>query len=272
MSLGGINETWTPLHAPLQWVPYFSSYHVSVQDVNLVANGKATKLLSFGSSFLVDSGSTFTYFTTAEATALRSAVQNACASGQCGSAQLSGNCWYNVDSDALGRFPTLRFAIGVTTFDWAARGYLVPSSAKRFCYAFRGSPPRTFGASFMRDNLFVFDRDAKRIGFARASCPFIDSRLDVAEPPNHSARPSTSSGSNSTNSVRSSTTTTALAVVALGSSTSTSTSSTVTTTTTLAVVLGAAATAAMTTTEMTAAAMTTAAMTTAAMTAVFVLL
>lgn len=52
----------------------------------------------------------------------------------------------------------------------------------RWCYAFEGDPPLTLGASFMQHHLAVFDRSAKRIGFARSACPTIEARHENGDP------------------------------------------------------------------------------------------
>merc|ERR1711964_120830 len=96
MSLGGINETWTPLLAPVQWTPYRNNYEVTLQGAAVVAAAD-------GSSFLVDlitgnaavdSGTTYTYFTYWQTEALRRAVKNVCEMGDCGGARsVSDECW-----------------------------------------------------------------------------------------------------------------------------------------------------------------------------------
>eukprot|EP00928_Gymnodinium_smaydae_P031481 TRINITY_DN23090_c0_g1_i1.p1 TRINITY_DN23090_c0_g1~~TRINITY_DN23090_c0_g1_i1.p1 ORF type:complete len:450 (-),score=34.87 TRINITY_DN23090_c0_g1_i1:42-1190(-) len=182
MSLGGINESWTPLLSPLQWVSYSRSYYIAVTSIDLMKNGSAELVSNLqGSSFLVDSGSTYTYFTVDVASRLKLAVQRACSDASyCGAAvRHSSSCWRIEQEADLDLFPSLRISFLTATFDWKSRGYLRQSrSSNLWCYAFYGDPPMTFGASFLRHNVFVFDRDSKKIGFASAACPSMRSRED----------------------------------------------------------------------------------------------
>lgn len=182
MSLGGINESWTPLDAPLQRVPYGFHYSVSVTGATLVGpDGQTTDLATLAGTYAVDSGTTFTYMSTSQAAALRLAVQNACGRPYtCGAAaQAGGNCWLATEAD-LHSFPDLHIRLGEATFVWSPRGYLSSRHAGHWCYTFHGEPPLTLGASFMRNHLVVFDREERKIGFAPSPCPSIRSRGDVA--------------------------------------------------------------------------------------------
>jgi len=185
MTLGGINTTWTPLTAPLQYEPYSTPYHVQLHRVQLVhKHGGGEAMLGVdvnfaGMTFLVDSGTTYTYFSHHHSSSLQRAVANACSSGKCGSAEGRDACFYNVDAEALTFFPILRFFFGSSSFDWLPHNYLYKSGHDKWCFAFRGDPPLTLGASFMRNSLFVFDREAKQIGMAPAVCPLVESRRDV---------------------------------------------------------------------------------------------
>lgn len=181
MTFGGINETWTPLSAPLQWTAYSGSYVVQVSSIDLMVDGNASEVLKDPvGSFHVDSGTTFTYFTIGQAQSLRLAVEHACERGACGSAiKRSRECW-DASSADLERFPALHFGLGGggSVYEWIARGYLHEEADGAWCYSFLGEPPLTLGMSFMQNHLLVFDRDERKIGFAPSHCPSIGSRAD----------------------------------------------------------------------------------------------
>ncbi|CAE8612115.1 unnamed protein product [Polarella glacialis] len=183
MSIGGINETWTTLLKPMIWIAYTGHFNVPVTDISLVggAAGKSESVLGSVGSFLVDSGTTFTYFTQQQSSALENAVRSACPAGRCGAAvpSAAGNCW-DLDEADLDKFPSLRLTIGTGTVDWSARGYLYHKGGegRRWCFAFFGEPPLTLGASFLKHHLVVFDRDEGLLGFAPAICPEAVSRED----------------------------------------------------------------------------------------------
>eukprot|EP00931_Biecheleriopsis_adriatica_P035489 TRINITY_DN20425_c0_g1_i1.p1 TRINITY_DN20425_c0_g1~~TRINITY_DN20425_c0_g1_i1.p1 ORF type:complete len:480 (-),score=37.40 TRINITY_DN20425_c0_g1_i1:73-1461(-) len=174
LSLGGINETWMPIVGPLLWVPYTSHFDV---DVNSVILGDETVLSSPG-TFLFDSGTTFTYFTTWQDRSLRDRIRSYCNSGSCGNAKVFNNqCWRADDND-IRQFPDMKFIISGTTYVWPARGYLYENPPGTWCYSFFGEPPLTFGASFFLNHIVAFDRDQKSIGFAPSPCPEISSRSE----------------------------------------------------------------------------------------------
>jgi len=178
MTVGDINVTWTPVLEALQWVQYTGAYTVSVASVSL----RGSQVQAALGSFIVDSGTTFTYFTSVQATALREAVRVACGGGACGGATLAtARCW-EAEPGAVDAFPPLEFQLGssgeLVTYQWAPKGYLYEAHAGRWCYAFSGDPPLTLGASFLQHHLIVFDRSNKSLGFARAECPTITSRSD----------------------------------------------------------------------------------------------
>lgn len=180
MAFGGINESWTPLEAPLESVPYGTHYSVSVTDASLVtSSGQSTSVASLAGNYIFDSGTTYTYFTAMQAEALRTAVRNACGAGACGGATLaSTTCWMASDAD-LSLFPNLHISMGQATYIWTPRGYLTSQHAGHWCYTFYGDPPLTLGASFMRHHLVVFNRDEQRISFAPSPCPSITLRSDT---------------------------------------------------------------------------------------------
>lgn len=180
MAVGGVNQSWTPLAAPLQKVSYGLQYSVSVSGASLVASsGQSFQVAALAGTYAMDSGSTFTYFFPSQYDALRAALQSACAAGACGGATASGDrCWSTTEA-ALDSFPELRIAMGQATYVWLARGYLMRQSAGLYCYTFYGEPPLTFGASFMRHHLVVFDREEGKIGFAPSPCPSVVSRGDA---------------------------------------------------------------------------------------------
>uniref|UniRef100_A0A7S4RMF9 Peptidase A1 domain-containing protein n=1 Tax=Alexandrium monilatum TaxID=311494 RepID=A0A7S4RMF9_9DINO len=179
MAFGGYNESWTPLEAPLQSVPYGLHYSVSVTGAALrTPGGQSVELATLAGRYAMDSGTTFTYFSNSQALALRSAVASACGAGACGSAtRASSSCWRATEAD-LDRFPQLHIAMGQATYIWQARGYLSSEHPGLWCYTFRGDPPLTLGASFMRHHLVVFDRDAGMLHFAPSPCPSVASRND----------------------------------------------------------------------------------------------
>jgi len=179
ISIGGVNQSWTPIDAPLQSVPYGMHYSVSVTGaVMRTSTGTDIPLAALAGRFAVDSGTTFTYFTAAQAAALRSAVQRACGLGACGNAvAASSQCWRATEGD-LALFPELHVAMGQATYIWHARGYLASQHAGLWCYTFHGDPPLTLGASFLRHHLVVFDRDERKLKFAPSRCPSITSRSD----------------------------------------------------------------------------------------------
>jgi len=202
MVVGGINETWTPLSSPLQWVPYSSRYHVALQDVDIVPGGKQTLALSVGisGSFHLDSGTTYTYFDWSQELSLQLAIAQACADGACGSAsKVSSRCW-RADEAAIDQFPELHFQLKEAVYVWTARGYLEskPEDGNTWCYTFYGDPPLTLGASFMRHHLVLFHRGLENIGFAQSPCPSYSARDDPIHLPTDRGAPDRSNQSWST--------------------------------------------------------------------------
>eukprot|EP00930_Biecheleria_cincta_P004112 TRINITY_DN105007_c0_g1_i1.p1 TRINITY_DN105007_c0_g1~~TRINITY_DN105007_c0_g1_i1.p1 ORF type:complete len:593 (-),score=71.71 TRINITY_DN105007_c0_g1_i1:256-2034(-) len=234
MSLGGINSTWMPTSSPWQWAPYTSGFHVAVDAISL--GGQSVFSGSLG-SFLFDSGTTFTYFTSAQASTLRSKIRERCSAGLCGSARsLAGDCW-RVDAEGIGNFADMVFTIAGTTYTWAARGYLYEVQPGRWCPSFRGDPPLTLGASFMLNHAVAFDRDNRKIGFAPSLCPEIRSRDDAVP------------GATVTTATTTTTTSTAAATTTTAATTAITTTTTETTATTTEVTTKITSTTTTTTTS-----------------------
>eukprot|EP00929_Paragymnodinium_shiwhaense_P048759 TRINITY_DN24614_c0_g1_i1.p1 TRINITY_DN24614_c0_g1~~TRINITY_DN24614_c0_g1_i1.p1 ORF type:complete len:462 (-),score=61.81 TRINITY_DN24614_c0_g1_i1:35-1420(-) len=179
MTLGSMNTTWTPIKSPVQWIPYTGNYYVSIDSLDLVSGHKISKIYtaSIGKA-VMDSGTTYTYFTAAQAQRIRLFIRNACISGGCQAAE-DASCW-NLDGGeaALENFPLVRFRLDGVVVDWTPHGYLQKKSESRYCYTFFGEPPLTLGASFMMHHLVVFDKEESKIGIAPAHCPTIRSRDD----------------------------------------------------------------------------------------------
>lgn len=174
-SMGEVNSTWMPTTGPWQWMPYTKAYYVDMDSVTVAGHNVFNEPLG---SFLVDSGTTYTYFTSRQALALENQIRDFCKAGACGSAKMPTRSCYEVSDDDLDKFPDLHLSFGSANYTWQARGYLYRRSGNWWCYSFFGMPPLTLGASFMRNHAIVFDQDAKRIGFATSACPEFVTRAE----------------------------------------------------------------------------------------------
>lgn len=185
LSFGGLNSTWMPQRGTMQWA-YMRGHYVEARGADVVGpDGALDTALTFG-TVLVDSGTTFTYFD-GQAQALRSKIAEVCLShGFCRSAQPHSTACWTVDEKDVTTFPTLRFRLrgvdgGEVAYDWLPEGYLYRprgSAATKWCYAFGDAPPVTFGASFLKHHVAVFDREPERFGFVASDCLEVGSRAD----------------------------------------------------------------------------------------------
>mmetsp|Transcript_37539 Transcript_37539/g.83886 ORF Transcript_37539/g.83886 Transcript_37539/m.83886 type:complete len:451 (+) Transcript_37539:91-1443(+) len=179
MSLGDVNTTWMPTQAPLQWTSYTKPYYLDIVGVS--SDGSELFSESLG-QFLLDSGTTYTYFTRSQAAVLQEKIKSACTAGRCGGARETTPSCFEAGEEDLDKFPDLHFALGSGNYTWPARGYLYCRSGNLWCYSFFGMPPLTLGASFMRNHAVVFDTGAKRIGWAPSDCPEFVSREEQLSP------------------------------------------------------------------------------------------
>lgn len=168
--------------------PNVSMHRGPIQYISQVGNGygvKATSMRIDGQTFtsfsnreggMIDSGTTYTYFTNHHYTALKNAIENACGHTGCG--HQSGGC-YIVPDHAHGglekKFPTVEVVFGSVVVKWKPGEYLYrKGGSSSFCYGFQNDGARssqTFGASWMLDKDIIFDLENKRFGIAAAVCP-----------------------------------------------------------------------------------------------------
>eukprot|EP00439_Symbiodinium_sp_Y106_P029801 s5579_g3.t1 len=115
-----------PTTGPWQWVPYTKAYYVDMDSVTMAGHNIFNDPLG---SFLVDSGTTYTYFTSRQALALENQIRDFCKAGACGSAKMPTRSCYEASDDDLDKFPDLHLSFGNANYTWPARGIGFATSA-----------------------------------------------------------------------------------------------------------------------------------------------
>eukprot|EP00435_Cladocopium_sp_Y103_P050725 s440_g15.t1 len=162
--------------ATVAWTPMRPQRFYSVSLKKMSLEGSSSELTGFGHTF-VDSGTTFTYLPDALFRRLRDLVQDHCQT-RCG--QLTGSSCWQIPGESLENFPKIVFSFFKdTTVHWAPASYLFRKTGSLFCLGFQsnGAVAETvLGATFMINQLVVFDLQSSRLGLASRACPSFGER------------------------------------------------------------------------------------------------
>lgn len=166
--VGGYNESYH--RAKILWIPLtLSSFTVPLASMQVSRGRKISGL----TKAIVDSGTTYTYMSTAAYRGLRGDIEAHCKSHDCG-ATLSGTCW-TLRSGTLSKFPAVEVSFGSARTKWVPRAYLYrKGTGKQWCYSFmddgRGATT-VLGASWMLHQEIIFDLRSSKLGIVPANCP-----------------------------------------------------------------------------------------------------
>lgn len=165
----------------LNWEKQFIVDLVSIKVGETKVAYDFSGLAENGNGFFLDSGSTFSYINKVSFRAFTSAITEGCRNIKDGCAGTGKyrEC-YKYRAQDFGSFdnfaksfPNITYTFGNgETWEWFAQDYLVPSidNENEMCIAVKSYHLNILGAVFMRNYNVIFDRDAKKVHFARASC------------------------------------------------------------------------------------------------------
>jgi len=168
--VGGANRSYHT--GPVQWTGLeLSSYIVELSSMGI---GRKTLSSSYGRT-VIDSGTTYTYMSTASYNALRKGIEDYCDQHAGCGASRSGTCW-NVDPhQGLKHFPVVNVYFSSANTTWEARAYLyLVHSSSLWCYSFKNDGANAgtvLGASWMQHKEVIFDLLNAKVGIAPANCP-----------------------------------------------------------------------------------------------------
>lgn len=171
MHVGGYNKS---MHlGPLQWIPMATSssfFHVSLSEMKIGGKSVGTSF----SSTMIDSGTTFSYFSDEVYAAILAAIDGYCAEhGYCNAIKSGREC-YMVKERNISAFPDMELIFSSVKTKWPPKAYLYyKHSATTYCYAFlnQGSMSDTMlGASWVKWKDVVFDMQNRKVGVAPAEC------------------------------------------------------------------------------------------------------
>ena len=165
----------------LKWERQFFLDLVSVKVGEVKVPYEFSELAGSGNGFFLDSGSTFSYLNKDIFQVFTAAITEGCRNikGGCAGTGRYKEC-YSYRAQDFGSFenfaksfPNITYTFGNgQTWEWFAQDYLVPSidNENEMCIAVKTFRLNILGAVFMRNYNVIFDRDAKKVHFARASC------------------------------------------------------------------------------------------------------
>lgn len=168
---GGLLTVGYDSSTAVAWTPMRPQRFYSVSLKKMSLEGSSDSLTGFGHTF-VDSGTTFTYLPDGLFRQLRDLVQGHCQT-RCG--QLTGSTCWQIPGESLENFPKIVFSFSKDiTVHWAPTSYLFRKTGHLFCLGFQsnGAVAETvLGATFMINQLVVFDLQSSRLGLASRACP-----------------------------------------------------------------------------------------------------
>jgi len=165
-TVGGYN---TSLASAVTWIPMRAQRFYSIELKAMSLEGAELRG-GFGHTF-VDSGTTYTYFPDQLFRRLRDMVTDYC-QNRCGQA-VGSTCW-QVTGGSLNNFPKFTFSFSTGTVSWPATSYLFQKHGDLHCLGFQsnGAVHETvLGATFMMNQLVVFDIQSFRLGLTQSQCP-----------------------------------------------------------------------------------------------------
>ncbi|CAK9069635.1 unnamed protein product [Durusdinium trenchii] len=172
LTVGGYNAS---LAAHVDWIPMRPQQFYGITLSKLAVEGGIELGTGFGRTF-VDSGTTYTYLPNSLYRQLRDSVKAVCEQ-KCG--QPAGNTCWKV-SGSLEAFPRIVFTFSKNTvMFWPASSYLYRKTGDLHCLGFEsnGAVPETvLGATFMINQMVVFDTQSSRLGLAHSQCPSFTQR------------------------------------------------------------------------------------------------
>eukprot|EP00933_Yihiella_yeosuensis_P066225 TRINITY_DN7039_c0_g1_i1.p1 TRINITY_DN7039_c0_g1~~TRINITY_DN7039_c0_g1_i1.p1 ORF type:complete len:544 (+),score=61.57 TRINITY_DN7039_c0_g1_i1:86-1633(+) len=185
LTVGGYNQSYHAAGSKIDYVPLQTKsgfYKVALSG--MVAGG--VKITSGFGSTMIDSGTTYSYFSANVYNSLKRGIEEACTGKKCGATR-SVDCWLLEKANDLSKFPTIQVSFGNVQTSWVAKGYLYrKGSSNRWCYSFQNDGPganSVLGASWMIHQDIIFDMPKARVGIVKANCPEFDKRpVHTAEP------------------------------------------------------------------------------------------
>lgn len=203
ITIGGYNSS-IHLSSPV-WASLYDDSFYAIKLHFMVLNGNrvpitATDFTSlYTTGTIVDSGTTFTYFSSKIYLSLLEAFNKFCleegnCDGELKEVYGEAHVCYKYDykkytdiSDFFSTFPSFKLGIDDVEVEWKAKYYLFawPETPNTFCIGIYGNGVggNVLGGNFMRGNDIIFNRENKKIGFASSDCipdyPHNKSRLII---------------------------------------------------------------------------------------------
>jgi hypothetical protein len=186
LTVGGQNPSYHKTDSAVQWLKMSTFGYYAVTPLGLTLGGipLVDDPDAFGSQTIVDSGTTFSYFSLSVFDKLVAAIRAFCdAEPGCGATLSGGDGCYQLDDINAGpvKFPTLTLVFqgdgGVNdsiVVSWKPEAYMYPRDEPGlFCRAFdqHAAPHTVLGLSWLLHKDVILDLANRRLGIAEASCP-----------------------------------------------------------------------------------------------------
>ncbi|CAG9332788.1 unnamed protein product [Blepharisma stoltei] len=185
MTIGGYNAS---LHlTPIKWATLYDDALYSVSLRGVIVGGVAVNLNSKENSkpnSIVDSGTTYTVFTSSIYDQLWSTIEDICEgeefcdgeekhiAGEDNACYVYDHKKYQDIYDFFETFPIITLLIDNINVDWMPEYYLSawPDHPNVYCIGIYSGAENILGSNFMRGHDIVFDRKTDQIGFAASDC------------------------------------------------------------------------------------------------------